>query len=204
MAHRSRTAASTVGDAEVTAFSQFGEDGIIEYLIRRCDPSPSTFVEIGVGDYGEANTRFLAEHRLWRGLIVDLNPGLARDLARTKLDWRSQVRSTSAFVTRDNVRGIVAPFVATGGLGLLSVDIDGVDDWVLEQLLDFEPALVVAHNALFGLATGTPRRARLLLVACVTAGNNAPSAPTAWATSLPARSPAFRPRRFDTGPPTAR
>jgi len=150
-AHEIAGSAASCNQAEFRAFSQFGEDGIIEFLIQRCDVSPCSFVEIGVETYAEANTRFLAEHRLWRGLIVDQNPRLSRDLARTKLDWRSQVRAVSAFVTRANVRQMVTPFVGTGGLGLLSVDIDGVDYWVLERLVDLDPAMVVVeYNALFG------------------------------------------------------
>jgi hypothetical protein len=143
--------ASDCNDAEFTAFSQFGEDGIIEYLIRHCDISPETFVEIGVETYAEANTRFLAEHRLWRGLIIDQNPQLSDDLAATQLHWRSQVSATSSFVTRENAQHLVADFVGSGGLGLLSLDIDGVDYWILEQLVSLKPALVIVeYNALFG------------------------------------------------------
>lgn len=143
--------ARSCNEAEFRSFSQFGEDGIIEYLIQHCDIAPCTFVEIGVETYAEANTRFLAEHRLWRGLVVDQNPRLPNDLARTKLNWRSQVRAMSAFVTRENVREIVEAFIGTGGIGLLSVDIDGVDYWVLEELVGLEPALVIVeYNSLFG------------------------------------------------------
>src|SRR5882762_5063254 len=47
--------------AEFKVFSQFGEDGIIQYLIRKARvPAQShTFVEFGVESYDEANTRFL-------------------------------------------------------------------------------------------------------------------------------------------------
>ena len=142
--------AESCNDAEFGLFSQFREDGILEFLIQRCAIAPERFVEIGVESYAEANTRFLAEHRQWAGLIVDLNPDLASDLARTQLNWRSQVRAVSSYVTRDNIREIVEPFAA-GGLGLLSLDIDGVDYWVLERLVALEPALfVVEYNALFG------------------------------------------------------
>ena len=151
MAHQVAGVASSCEDAEFSAFSQFGEDGVIEYLIRRCDISPATFVEIGVEDYEEANTRFLAEHRLWRGLIVDQNPRLADDLAETRLNWRAQVRAASAFVTRENVRDVVAPFVAGERLGILSIDIDGSDYWVLEELVELAPAMIVVeYNSLFG------------------------------------------------------
>src|SRR4051794_34146165 len=47
--------------AEFKVFSQFGEDGIIQYLIRQARVSAQcrTFVEFGVETYDEANTRFL-------------------------------------------------------------------------------------------------------------------------------------------------
>lgn len=151
MMARDIAGASSCNEAEFRVFSQFGEDGIIEFLLQHADISPSSFVEIGVESYAEANTRFLAEHRLWPGLIVDANPHLWSDLIRTKLHWRSQVRAVSTFVTRDNAVEIVEPFVGTDGLGLLSVDIDGVDYWVLEQLAGLNPALVIVeYNPLFG------------------------------------------------------
>jgi hypothetical protein len=143
--------ASSCEQAQYSAFSQFGEDGIIEFLIQHCDIAPQRFIEIGVETYEEANTRFLAEHRLWQGLIVDQNPDIERDLARTNLNWRAQVRAVSSFVTRENIRALVAPFVGDDGLGLLSVDIDGVDYWVLDQLLDLTPAMIIVeYNSLFG------------------------------------------------------
>jgi hypothetical protein len=151
MAREIAGTASCCEQAQYSAFSQFGEDGIIEFLIQHCEIAPQRFVEIGVETYEEANTRFLAEHRLWQGLIVDQNPHLERDLARTNLNWRAQVRAISSFVTRENIRAIVSPFVGDDGLGLLSLDIDGVDYWVLEQLADLAPAMIVVeYNSLFG------------------------------------------------------
>lgn len=44
--------------AEFKVFSQFGEDGIIQYLINSIDVSSKIFIEFGVENYEEANTRF--------------------------------------------------------------------------------------------------------------------------------------------------
>ena len=49
-------------EAEFTAYSQFGEDGIIQWLIAHVPIASTHFVEFGVGDYRESNTRFLLEH----------------------------------------------------------------------------------------------------------------------------------------------
>ena len=52
-------------------FSQFGEDGLIQYLIKNLDISNKRFIEFGVENYEEANTRFLVENDNWSGLIID-------------------------------------------------------------------------------------------------------------------------------------
>ena len=50
-------------------FSQYGEDGIINFLLHKLNfKNNSSFVEIGTGDYEEANTRFLCETMISRGL----------------------------------------------------------------------------------------------------------------------------------------
>ena len=43
---------------EFCAFSQWGEDGIIDWLIERLPSIPKTFIEFGVEDYRQSNTRF--------------------------------------------------------------------------------------------------------------------------------------------------
>ena len=47
------------------------EDGIIDYLIYNLNLEKPTFLEIGVGDYAESNTRFLFERYNSKGAIVD-------------------------------------------------------------------------------------------------------------------------------------
>jgi len=137
-------------DTEFTVFSQWGEDGIIQHLIRRTSP-PETFVEIGVGDYTESNTRFLVLKDNWRGAI--LNGGTAHQemLVRTGMAWKYGVTAVSAFVTAENVDELIAGTGLTGDLGLLSVDIDGVDYWVLRAITVVRPWIVVVeHNSVFG------------------------------------------------------
>ena len=58
-------------DAEIKIFSQNGEDGILDYLITKLEIRKPNFIEIGVGDYSECNTRFLYETYYSSGLIID-------------------------------------------------------------------------------------------------------------------------------------
>ena len=48
-----------IKDAEYKVFSQFGDDGIIQYLISTLNIKNETFIEFGVEDYRESNTRYL-------------------------------------------------------------------------------------------------------------------------------------------------
>ena len=62
---------NNINDYELKIFSQFGEDGIIDYLIRTLKIKEKNFIEFGVENYEEANTRFLLESKNWKGLIFD-------------------------------------------------------------------------------------------------------------------------------------
>jgi hypothetical protein len=137
--------------AEFSVFSQFGEDGIVEYLAQRVPVENETFVEFGVEDYSESNTRFLLEHRNWRGLILDGGDAHARFVHEHGLDWRHWIDARTAFVDRDNIDGLITEAGVGGDIGLLSIDIDGNDLWVLERISAVSPRiLAVEYNSTFG------------------------------------------------------
>jgi hypothetical protein len=142
---------TTLRDAEFKAFSQFGEDGIIQYLVQRVPIENQVFVEFGVEDYTESNTRFLLVNDNWRGLIMDGGEEHAAFLRRTGMDWRYDIDAKSAFIDRDNINGLIASAGIEGDIGLLSVDIDGNDYWVLEAIDIVSPRILVAeYNSSFG------------------------------------------------------
>jgi len=144
---------SDIRDAEFKVFSQFGEDGILQYLIRqtRIPRELHTFVEFGVETYSEANTRFLLANDNWRGLIMD---GGADNIARVKespLYWRHALTAMAAFIDAENINQLIADAGFTGEIGILSVDIDGNDYWVWERIDVVNPIIVVAeYNSVFG------------------------------------------------------
>ena len=136
---------------EFRAFSQNGEDGVIQFLLSRVTVKNKLFVEFGVGDYSEANTRFLALHDRWSGLVLE---GNARDVTRLKRDptfWRYDITAVSAFITRENIDDLLAANGMTGEIGLLSIDVDGNDYWIFEAISVVRPAIVIIeYNHRFG------------------------------------------------------
>jgi len=142
-----------LGETEFRVFSQFGEDGIIQYLIRRANIPPrlTTFVEFGVEDYGEANTRFLLLNDNWRGLIMD---GSGQSMAAVRawpLFWKYDLTAKQGFVERDNIDDLMTTAGFAGEIGLLSIDIDGNDYWIWERISAVSPIIVIVeYNSLFG------------------------------------------------------
>lgn len=148
---RGRGALPTLRDAEFKVYSQFGDDGIIQYLVHLLAPLPPRFIEFGTEDYSESNTRFLLVNDGWRGLILD---GSERNMAYVRAQdyhWRHDLTAVSAFVDRDNVNGLFRDAGFGGEIGLLSVDIDGNDYWVWERIDAVDPVITVCeYNAVFG------------------------------------------------------
>jgi hypothetical protein len=143
--------AKTLREAEFRVFSQWGEDGIIQFLSRHVPIENKTFVEFGVQDYLESNTRFLVVKDNWSGLVID---GSAENIGKVRgseLYWRHRIRAECAFITRDNINDIIRSAGITGDIGLLSVDIDGNDYWVWQAIDVIQPRIVVVeYNARFG------------------------------------------------------
>jgi hypothetical protein len=138
-------------DVEFSIFSQFGEDGILQHLIRHVKVPDTTFVEVGVGDYRESNSRFLVENNNWRGMAINGDDSHARFILGSKLAWRYDVEPVQAFVTRDNINQLIRDNGFSGEIGLLSIDVDGVDYWLWNAVTEVTPAIVVMEfNALFG------------------------------------------------------
>jgi hypothetical protein len=142
----------SIHDAEFKVYSQFGDDGIIQYLINNVEIESRTFIEFGVENYTEANTRFLLVNNNWRGLVID---GNERDIEYIKNDgiyWKYDLTAVHRFVDRDNINDLIAGHAFAGDAGLLSIDIDGNDYWVWEAVEAVAPAIVIIeYNSVFGI-----------------------------------------------------
>ncbi len=138
-------------EPEFQVFSQWGDDGIIQYLTGRID-CPRTFIEFGVEDYRESNTRFLMFNDNWTGLVMDGSERHIHQLRSQPYYWRYDLRSKVAFVTRENINELIASEEMQGDIGLLHIDIDGNDYWVWKEISVVDPAIVIMeYNAVFGI-----------------------------------------------------
>lgn len=153
LANQVRATAKSLRDAEFRVFSQFGDDGIIQYLIARLGiPAElSTFVEFGVQDYSESNTRFLLLNDNWRGLVMDGDKSNMESLRARDIYWRHDLTALCRWIDRDNINALLEESGFAGPLGILSIDIDGNDYWVWQRITAVQPVIVIAeYNSVFG------------------------------------------------------
>jgi hypothetical protein len=150
---RSRKEISSLQDIEFKVSSQWGEDGIIDWLIEQSQiPCVSqSFIEFGVEDYRESNTRFLLQNRNWRGLVMDGNNTVVRAVREDALAAAHDLTVQTSFITRENVNELIANAGFGGDIGLLSIDLDGNDYWVWEAIDVIRPIICICeYNAVFG------------------------------------------------------
>lgn len=138
-------------DIEFSSFSQNGEDGILDWLISTIKLNERLkFIEFGCGDFMECNTRFLLKKRNWKGLLVDSEKNNTDTILNDRMFWRYDVRVINKKLDKNNINQILIDNNHTKEIGVLSLDIDGNDYWVINEL-KFRPAIIVCeYNGLFG------------------------------------------------------
>ena len=135
-----------------SVFSQSDEDGIIQYLIKKIPIENESFIEFGVENYEQSNTRFLMLNDNWQGLVLDASPSHIRYIQSDQIYWQYDLQARCAWITRDNIDSLIREAGVSGDVGLLSIDLDGNDYWVWERIESISPRIVVVeYNSLFGL-----------------------------------------------------
>jgi hypothetical protein len=142
---------NTIQDIEFKVFSQWGEDGIIQFLINNIPIKNEIFVEFGVENYTESNTRFLLENDNWKGLVMDGSKKNIDYIRNDDLYWKYDIEAKEVFITCENINEVILKSDISGDIGLLSVDIDGNDYWIWNKIECISPRIVICeYNSVFG------------------------------------------------------
>lgn len=115
--------------ADRKTFSQNGEDGILERILETIGTTNKYFVEIGVGNADECNTRLLRENG-WKGVMFD------------SVQHNGGIGFHCEHIDAENVNGILAKYKVPQEFDVLSIDIDGNDYWVWNAIA-YQPRVVI-------------------------------------------------------------
>jgi hypothetical protein len=136
--------------AKTKHYSQSGEAGILDEMLKRVNVSIPLFLECGAGDgITLSNTRHLAE-RFCEGVWVESDPELFAKLFKNAINRVGAVNkaiSCEPGHTLDDVcREQCGPDEC---IDLLSLDIDGNDYWVWKDLKSRPSVVCIEYNAGF-------------------------------------------------------
>lgn len=138
---------------EFSAFSQNGEDGILDYLTRHLLTPNSYFIEIGASSGLENNSSWLAIARRFSGLMVESDPR-AHAYARDAIVAPSTI-NVSLLLLRVHLGNVDAVLSAAihDDPDVFSLDIDSIDYYIVEECLKrgLRPKiLALEYNSAFG------------------------------------------------------
>ncbi len=137
--------------AEFSVFSQWGDDGIIDFLTQYLDFEHESFLEFGVENYEESNTRYLLISRNWKGFVIDGSIDHVNTIKKSDLYWQHELTAACHFITKENINQIIQENEFANKIGLLHIDIDGNDYHIWKAIQIISPTLVIMeYNSIFG------------------------------------------------------
>ena len=137
---------------ELKIFSQNGEDGIIDYLLIKLKliPHSTNFIEIGVGDYRESNTRFIYNRFHSKGVIIDCIDDMKKKVKPHVNLWKGDLRICNSFINSNNINEILKKN-CDFDVDVFSLDIDGIDYWIIQKLKkNISKIFIAEFNPVFG------------------------------------------------------
>ena len=136
--------------SECKIYSQNGEDGILDYIITMLGIVKPNFIEIGVGTYMEANTRFIYDRFYPKGIIIDAEKNLTNKVFSNINSWKGDLRVIEEKVSTRNINEIISKN-CDFNVDIFSLDIDSIDYWIIDELKpNISKIFVAEYNAVFG------------------------------------------------------
>ena len=131
--------------------SQNNEDGIIEHLINKLNIKNFNFIEIGF-DYYE-NNLINSLKKANKGLFVDASNEkvlIFKNIIKFFFKKR-KIFVKNSFITKDNINKIISEYFSNDEeIDFISIDVDGVDYYIFENL-KFRPKIIcIEYNFWFG------------------------------------------------------
>jgi len=129
------------------SFSNFGEERILRKYIAELLPEGAsrTAVDIGAGDGVRGSNTYALFREGWRGVGFE---GSNRKVCKLAAAYKHYPRVSAAncVVTPSNVVPLLKAYNVEREFGVLSLDIDSYDYWVLDAVLsEFRPRVVVTE-----------------------------------------------------------
>jgi len=129
-------------------YSQNGEDGVIEEVLKRLDIKEGKFVEFGAWDgIYLSNTYNLLKNKNWSGFYIEADKQKYDELKKLKDIYGDRIITANEFVGfhgETKLDFLIKKYTDFDiNFDLLSIDIDSFDYQVWESLLNYKPIIVI-------------------------------------------------------------
>jgi hypothetical protein len=134
--------------ASAQVYSQNGEDGIIAEIFRRIATSDRYFVEFGIENGLQNNTRWLLETG-WRGVWIDANPEAIAQVREVFASFieSGQLNTAHAVLSAENINDVLDDAGVPERFDFLSADIDQNTSHVWRAIARRSRVACIEYNA---------------------------------------------------------
>ena len=138
-----------LADTGFRVHSQFEEDGLLLYIFSIIGTRTKKSVEIGTSDGTECNTSNFILYHGWKGLLID---GSEEMMKRGRAFFAAhpnavlnEPKLVNSWISKDNINDTIRNNGFEGEIDLLSIDIDGVDYYILDAINCISPRVIICE-----------------------------------------------------------
>lgn len=88
----------------------------------------------------------------WSGLVMDGSHENMNRLRQWKYFWKYDLLAIAAFITKEKINQLISDAGYHGDIGILSIDLDGNDYWILNVIDCVSPRILICeYNNIYGI-----------------------------------------------------
>ncbi|MEM4396794.1 MAG: hypothetical protein QXR30_04025 [Candidatus Woesearchaeota archaeon] len=130
-------------------FSSTNEDGILLYIFSIIDFKSRKCVDLGCGSIKGSNTANLVINHGFSALLIDSDKKQIKDLENFYKALPFNIISMPIFccekITMENINDLILNNGFNGEIDFLSIDLDGIDFWVLKAIETIKPRVILVE-----------------------------------------------------------
>lgn len=127
-------------------YSQNGEDGVTQEILKRLKINKGWFCEFGAWDGKYLSNTYFLISKGWRGVYIEGDKDKFENPVRNVKNFKEKVYPVSAYIRasgKNSLDNVLAKTPLPVDFDILSIDIDGDDYFVWKNLNKYKPKIVI-------------------------------------------------------------
>ena len=139
-----------INNYEFRITSQNNEDGLIKFIFDTIDVNKINFIEIGFDFFENNSLNFFKKSN--KGLMIDGSFEkcfLLKYIIKIFYPFKN-IKVVNSLVYKENINDLINTYFSNNEIDFLSIDVDGIDYYLLEKI-NIKPKLIcIEYNHWFG------------------------------------------------------